>query len=157
LNFSQLGYYVLARAITLLLVFLTVTFMIFMAIFIITEEIPYRQGDIMRKKKTFIVRTSTYTSHFPNVPFALIALYFFIPAFMRALSVPVDFFILAILPFISVLFCLMSYLKNTNTSQIHLKNVNVYVSSIVVFIFLINVYIGVLAFLLPFCHTLGVV
>jgi 1,4-dihydroxy-2-naphthoate octaprenyltransferase len=142
-----LGYYVLARTINLSLVLLTVPLMLYMAVFIISAEIPDRQGDTLGGKKTFIVRTNTHAGHFANAMFALIAaVYFFILAFTEVLSVPVDFFILAVLSLIPFVFGMMSFFRYSKTSQINLKIINANVSSIVVFILLINVYFGVLVF-----------
>lgn len=142
-----LGYYVLARTIDLSLVLLTVPLMLYMAVFIISAEIPDRQGDTLGKKKTFVVRTSNLTGHFANAMFALIAaVYFFFLAFTKMLSVPVDFFILAVLSLIPFVFGMMSFLRHSKTSQINLKSINANVSSIVVFILIINVYFGMLVF-----------
>ena len=142
-----LGYYVLARTIDLSLVLLTVPLMLYMAIFIISAEIPDRKGDTLGKKKTFVVRTSTFAGHFANAMFALIAaVYFFILAFTEVLSVPVNFFILAVLSLIPFVFGMISFLRYSKTSQINLTIINAHVSSIVVFILLINVYFGVLVF-----------
>jgi 1,4-dihydroxy-2-naphthoate octaprenyltransferase len=142
-----LGYYVLARTIDLSLVLLSVPLMLYMAVFIISAEIPDRQGDLLGKKKTFVVRTSTLVGHFANAIFALIAaIYFFILAFTKVLSVPVDFFILAVLSLIPFVFGMMSFLKHSKTSRTHLKSINANIASIVIFILLINVYFGVLIF-----------
>ena len=142
-----LGYYVLARTIDLSLVLLTIPLMLYMAIFIISAEIPDRQGDTLGKKKTFVVRTSTLTGYFTNMIFALIAaVYFFILAFTKVLSVPVDFFILAVLSLIPFAFGMMSLLRYSKTSHISFKSINASVSSIVVFILSITVYLGVLVF-----------
>jgi 1,4-dihydroxy-2-naphthoate octaprenyltransferase len=142
-----LGYYVLARTIDLSLVLLTVPLMLYMAVFIISAEIPDRQGDTLGKKKTFVVRTSTLTGYFANTMLALIAaVYFFVLAFTKVLSVPVDFFILAVLSLIPFAFGMMSLLRYSKTSQISFKNINANVSSIVVFILFITVYLGVLVF-----------
>jgi len=143
-----LGYYVLARTIDLSLVLLTIPLMLYMAVFIISAEIPDRQGDTLGKKKTFVVRTSTLTGHFANAMFTLIAaVYFFILAFTGVLHVPVDFFILAVLSLIPFVFGMMSFLRYLKTSQIDLKIINASVSSVVVFILIINVYFAVLVFL----------
>jgi 1,4-dihydroxy-2-naphthoate octaprenyltransferase len=142
-----LGYYVLARTIDFSLVLISVPLMLYMAIFIISAEIPDRQGDTLGKKKTFVVRTSTLTGYFANTMFALIAaIYFFILAFTKVLSVPVDFFILAVLSLIPFAFGMMSLLRHLKTSQIYFKSINANVSSIVVFILFITVYFGVLVF-----------
>ena len=142
-----LGFYVLAQTIDIALVLLTVPLMLYMAVFIISAEIPDRQGDRLGKKKTFVVRTSAFTGHFANAMFALMAaVYFFILAFSKVLSVPVDFFILAIFSLIPFGIGLISLFIHSKTSQIHLGIMNANVSSIVIFILMINVYFGVLVF-----------
>jgi 1,4-dihydroxy-2-naphthoate octaprenyltransferase len=142
-----LGYYVLARTIDLSLVLLTVPLMLYMAVFIISAEIPDKYGDTLGKKKTFVVRTSAHAGHFANAMFVLVAaVYFFILAFLKILSVPINFFILAVLSLIPFVFGLMTLLKHSKTSQINLKIINANVSSIVIFILIITVYFGVLVF-----------
>jgi 1,4-dihydroxy-2-naphthoate octaprenyltransferase len=143
-----LGYYVLARTIDLPLVLLSIPLMLYMAIFIISAEIPDRQGDTLGKKKTFVVRTSIHAGHMANALLALLAaVYFFMLAFTGVLKVPVNFFILAVLSLIPFVFGLFSFWKHFTTSQIHLKVINANVSSVVIFILLLNVYFGVLTFL----------
>jgi 1,4-dihydroxy-2-naphthoate octaprenyltransferase len=143
-----LGYYVLARTIDLPLVLLSVPFMLYMAVFIISAEIPDRQGDTLGKKKTFVVRTSTYAGHLANVLLTLLAaVYFFILAYAGVLSISVNFFILAVLSLIPVVFSMMSFWRHSTASRVHLKVINANVASVVVFILLITVYFGMLAFL----------
>jgi 1,4-dihydroxy-2-naphthoate octaprenyltransferase len=143
-----LGYYVLARTIDLPLVLLSVPFMLYMAVFIISAEIPDRQGDTLGEKKTFVVRTSNYAAHLANVLLALLAaIYFFILAFTGIIRVPVNFLILAIFSLIPFVFGFISFWKYSTTSQISLKVINANVSSVVVFILFLNVYLGVLVFL----------
>jgi 1,4-dihydroxy-2-naphthoate octaprenyltransferase len=142
-----LGFYVLAQTIDIALVLLTVPLMLYMAVFIISAEIPDRQGDSLGNKNTFVVRTSAFAGHLAIALFALLAaVYFFILAFTKVLSVPVDFFLLAFFSLIPFGIGLISFYIHSKTSQIHLGIMNVNVSSIVMFILMINVYFGVLVF-----------
>jgi len=143
-----LGYYVIVRTIHISLVLLSIPLMLYMAIFIISAEIPDRKGDSLGKKKTYVVRTSLYTGHFTNMMLSLLAaLYFFFLAFTDIMKIPVNFQIVAYISLIPFIFSFISYWKHTLSTQIHLNYINANVTSIVAFILFQNVYFGALILL----------
>jgi 1,4-dihydroxy-2-naphthoate polyprenyltransferase len=135
-----LGYAAITGIINTQFIIFSIPIMLFYILFILSVEIPDRETDRLGGKKTFIVRYGLTNALIAMVAASALAtiVFLIIPA---TLFYPIDLDLIALISILPLVSAILALLKRKASREILNKSVTRNVSTLILFIVLVNVYL----------------